>query len=87
MPKVKYNAKLLSDGHLSCPHEVVKRLKLQVGSQVKVIIDKEADIPSKRQPNNDISLRNSMPELSTITAAEIEKAKNIWDNKSKVFVC
>ncbi len=81
MPKVKYNAKLLPDKHLSCPHEVIERLKLQVGSQVKVVIDKKTDMPSKSLPENTVSLRNSIPELSAITDAEIKNAKNLWDNK------
>ncbi len=74
MPKLEYNARLLPDGHLSCPHKVIELLKLRVGSQVKVIVDKRPD-------KNFISLRNSVPELSTTTEAEIKEVKNIWDKK------
>ncbi len=81
MPKVEYNARLLADGHLSCPHEVIERLKLQVGSQVKVVVDKGPDMQSKSTGKNLISLRNSIPELGAITETELEEVKDMWDKK------
>lgn len=39
MPSVKYKAKVLVDGHLSCPDSVKKKLHLEKGSEVEVIME------------------------------------------------
>ncbi len=38
MINVEYKAKVLPDGHLSCPEGIKKKLRLSNGSAVKVII-------------------------------------------------
>jgi hypothetical protein len=44
MEALEYKGKILSDGHISCPDEVKKRLHLTNGSIVKVAIS-----PSKQE--------------------------------------
>jgi len=41
MATVEYKAKLLPDGHLSCPENVRKKVRLEEGSEVKVIMEIE----------------------------------------------
>ncbi len=81
MPKVKFKSRLLADGHLYCPHRIVEDLKLQIGSQLEVIVEKETDQPFKGRARNFISLRNSIPELSAITETEFEETKKLWNSK------
>jgi hypothetical protein len=72
---------LLADGHLYCPHRIVEDLKLQIGSQLEVVVEKETDQPSKRLTRNFISLRNSIPELGSITETELQETKKLWNSK------
>lgn len=44
MINVEYKAKVLPDGHLSCPEDIKKRLRLSNGTEVKVIISVERKI-------------------------------------------
>jgi len=74
MAEIEYKAKLLPDGHLSCPKTVVDRLKLQAGIQVRVIIDNLEEIPRKA-----VSLYGKFPQLRVITEGDIEEVKKEWD--------
>ncbi len=38
MINIEYNAKVLSDGHLSCPENIKRKLHLSNGSEIKVIL-------------------------------------------------
>lgn len=38
MQTIEYNAKILNDGHLSCPDNVKRQLHLANGSTVKVVV-------------------------------------------------
>ncbi|MEW6609274.1 MAG: hypothetical protein AB1414_17830 [bacterium] len=44
MINIEYKAKVLSDGHLSCPVDIKKKLHLSNGSEVKVIIVEQEQI-------------------------------------------
>ncbi|MCL0088823.1 hypothetical protein M1O54_00410 [Dehalococcoidia bacterium] len=46
MPSVEYKAKVLADGHLSCPESVKERLHLEEGVEVKVVME----IDDSREP-------------------------------------
>ena len=41
MPSVEYKAKVLPDGHLSCPESVKKKLHLKEGFEVKIVMEIE----------------------------------------------
>lgn len=41
MPTIEYKAKVLADGHLSCPESVRERLRLEEGAEVKVVVEIE----------------------------------------------
>ncbi len=46
MINVEYKAKILPDGHLSCPEGIKRKLHLSNGIEVKVIISVEKEIPT-----------------------------------------
>lgn len=42
MPSVEYKAKVLPDGHLSCPESIKKNLHLKEGFEVKIVMEIES---------------------------------------------
>lgn len=53
MVNVEYKAKVLPDGHLSCPEDVKKKLCLLNGAEVKVIISvgERTSVPHYKSPS------------------------------------
>lgn len=49
MPIIKYKAKVLPDGHLSCPESIKEKLRLKEGFEVRIIMETEEvkKIPEK----------------------------------------
>ncbi len=82
MTKIEYNAKLLPDGHISCPKKVVDKLKLKSGIQVRIIIDSTSEEPEVELPDKTdkmASLYGIFPKLKTITEQDIKEAKGQWN--------
>ena len=52
MINVEYKAKVLSDGHLSCPEKIKRRLHLSNGSEIKVILLSKLSIGSIKEMEN-----------------------------------
>ncbi len=85
MAKLEYKAKLLPDGHLSCPKSVVDKLKLRSGVHVQVIIDNLAENLEGKK----ITHKGKIVKLgglwssckSDISDVDITKArKEMWQN-------
>ena len=71
MKAIEYQAEILSDGHLSCPEELKKRLHLSSGSVVKVSI-------SSLEQGRIIKLKGIWQGVE-ITFEDIESArKEMW---------
>lgn len=53
MINVEYKAKVLPDGHLSCPEDIKKKLSLSNGAEVKVIISVggRTSVPHYKSPS------------------------------------
>jgi hypothetical protein len=76
METIEYKGEILSDGHLSCPDEVKRKLHLTNGSKVKVSI-----LPIARER---ITRLKGIWDGIRITAEDIEASrKEMWGNLGK----
>ncbi|MDI6735655.1 MAG: hypothetical protein QME42_05605 [bacterium] len=98
MINVEYKARVLPDGHLSCPENIKKKLHLSNGSEIKVILlnkwstefIKEGESSKSRDKLEKIEReKNSFAELSVCGIwADCEDMKNgvDWVNQLRADV-
>ena len=81
MINVEYQAKVLSDGHLSCPESIKRKLHLSNGSEIKVILLNEWSTESTKEGENSKLIgKQEKPKRKEVSFAELPVC-GIWADR------